>query len=157
MLDIDGTLLAIFLSFIVFMFIMQKIFYAPMSEVRKERKNYIDTNKDMAASSKKESESLIDNYNHKITQARVQSNSVVLNATNGANEEKSAILQSHSKKVGEETTSAREDLEKQKDTAKESLKPQVISLAHYISSKVLGEEIPISGITSEMIDKLISR
>ena len=148
MLEIDGTLLVIFISFIVFMFIMQKIFYAPMSEVRQERKNYIDTNKDMAVSAKIESETLIKEYDNKITQARIKSNNLVLGSTNEANKEKSGILEEHSKKVVAERDAEREAIARDKANAKESLKPEILSLANFISSKVLGEDIPILNISS---------
>ena len=81
----------------------------------------------------------------------------MLRSTSEANQDKSGILEKHSEKISEETNSAREDIAKDKVNAGETLKPQIISLAHLISSKVLGEEIPISGISIEMIDKLISR
>ena len=144
MLEIDGTLLVIFISFMVFMFIMQKIFYAPISEVRKARQNYIDTNKEMAASAKTESETVIKEYNDKITQARINANNVVSTLTTKANKEKTDILEEHSKKIAEETKFSREGIEKDKIETKEALKPQILSLAHFISSKILGEEIPIS-------------
>ena len=43
MLELNGTLLIIAISFIIFLLIMQKIFYAPMTEVRKSVKITLKT------------------------------------------------------------------------------------------------------------------
>lgn len=157
LLQFDGTLIVMAISFIVFMIIMQYIFYAPMSEVRENRENYIDSNKKSANIASDEAENLAKSYTNKITQARMQANNIVFEKTNATKQEKAGILQNTNNETNNNINIARENIEKDRQQAIETLKPEVLALAHSISTKVLGEEIAISGISQEMIDKTLNR
>jgi len=157
MLELNGTLLVVAISFIVFLLIMQKIFYAPMTEVRGERARYIENNNNLATKSIEETENLTKNYNVKIATARTNANKAVIKATDQANKKKQSKLEESSQLVSVQIDSARENILKDKNNAIDTLKPQIISLAQSISSKVLGEEIPLSGVSPEMIDRAMNR
>jgi len=153
LLQLDGTLILMAVSFIIFMVIMQKIFYSPMTEIRKERDNYIDETRSKARHTKEQAAILESEYESKINHAKVTANNIVFKSTSASNDEKKAILDHKTWKVNEQIKLAKENILKDKNTAQESLKLQVSSLAQSISTKILGEEIPISGITEEMINK----
>ena len=157
MLQFDGTIIVIAVSFIFFMLIMQRIFYKPMQEIRQEREKYINNNRHTAHSDLDESGNLQKDYEYKIGQARHKANGIVAEFTNKANQEKSLIIGDANGKANQELTQAREGISNDKNNATETLKPQVISLAHSISTKILGEEVSISGISPEMIDRILGR
>lgn len=156
MLELDGTLILMAISFLVFMVIMQKIFFTPMTEVRKERDNYIEETRNQARHTKEQAAIIEAEYNSKINQARAASNNLVQKSTSAANLEKSALLEQKNQKINEQLSIARENILNDKNAAQEVLKQQVSSLAQNISTKILGEEIPISGITPEMINKYMN-
>ncbi|MDD3013404.1 MAG: F0F1 ATP synthase subunit B [Candidatus Gastranaerophilales bacterium] len=153
LLQLDGTLIIMAISFIIFMFIMQKIFYSPMTEVRKERDNYIDETRNKARHSKEQAAILEAEYESKINQARTTANNIVFKSTSAATKEKTAIIEQKTQNLTEQVNQAKENILKDKNAAQDALKMQVSSLAQNISTKILGEEIPISGITEEMINK----
>jgi len=153
LLQLDGTLILMAISFIIFMFIMQKIFYSPMTEVRKERDNYINETRNKARQTKEQSAILEAEYAGKISEARSTANNIVLKSTSAASNEKAAVLDQKKQEINEQIRLAKENILKDKNAAQEALKLQVSSLAQSISAKILGEEIPISGITPEMINK----
>lgn len=155
LLQIDGTSIVIAVSFIVFVIIMQKIFYAPITEVRQERSDYISNNNKIAGQKIEESEQLIKDYETKIAQTKIQSAKLVSQLTDEANQKKLSRLAEKSQQVNAQLNAKREELEKEKNNAVEALKPQIINLASFISSKILGEEIPVSGISREIIDKAV--
>lgn len=157
MLQFDGTLIVIAVSFLVFMMIMQRIFYRPMQEIRQEREKYINNNRQTAQSALDESVNLQKDYDCKIGQARHKANGIVSESTNKANQEKILIIGDANTKANQELSEAREGISNDKNNAVEALKPQIISLAHGISSKILGEEVSISGISPEMVDRMLGR
>lgn len=157
LLQLDGTLIVLIISFIIFMFIMQKIFYAPVRELKEERKHYIENNKAMAEQIKREAEVILKDYNSKIISTKLKANKIALNSTLQANNTKSAILQKKLEQVNSRINSYKQYIDHDKNEAKEALKTQVASLAQSISAKILDEEVAISGITSEVIDKAMGR
>ena len=157
LLQFDGTIIFMAVSFIIFMVIMQQIFYAPMSQVMEERDNYIKNNLDTAENIREQAANINQEYNDNITQTRIKASNLVADTVAVANKEKTGILDTTSKEVNNQAGLARNEILKDKDNAKAALKSEVLTLAHSISSKILGEEIPISGITQEMIDKELNR
>jgi len=157
LLQLDSTLIVLIISFVSFMFIMQKIFYAPVRELREERKTYIENNKAMVEQIKREAEVVLKDYNSKIISTKLKANKIASNSTSQANNTKSAILQKKTEQVNSRINSYKQYIDHSKNEAKEALKSQVASLAQTISAKVLGEEVAISGITSEVIDRAMGR
>ncbi|OGI22044.1 MAG: hypothetical protein A2287_09695 [Candidatus Melainabacteria bacterium RIFOXYA12_FULL_32_12] len=158
MLEIDGTLIVVIISFLAFMVIMQKIFYAPMTEIRQDRNNYINDNLEKARITREESGNIVKDYENTITQARIKANNIVFDSTSSANKDKSQVIGDTMNEVNNQVQIGRESILNDKNNAREALKPQIISLAHSISAKVLGEEVPLSaGLTEEMIDKALNR
>jgi F-type H+-transporting ATPase subunit b len=156
LLQFDGTLIVIAVSFIIFMFVMQKIFYAPISEVREERDNYINQNVSVAQNTRQEAEDLVSDYNSKIANAKIKASQTVSDRAYSANREKARVLLVNSKEADKKVVSAINEIQNDKNNATNNLRNNVLALAHSISTKILGEEIPISGITQEMIDKEIN-
>ncbi|EKE03891.1 MAG: hypothetical protein ACD_20C00134G0018 [uncultured bacterium] len=157
MLEINGTLIIVFISFLVFMVIMQKVFYAPIAEVRQERKNYIDKKLEHARSNREESDNITKDYESKITKARAKANNIVFEHTSLANNEKAKVIENTVNEVNNQVKAEREGILNDKSIARKALEPQIISLAHSISAKILGEEVSLSGITEEMINKSLNR
>ena len=81
----------------------------------------------------------------------------MLKATDEANKKKQTKLDEASQLISAQIDSARETILKDKDAAIDALKPQIISFAQSISSKVLGEDIPLSGVSQEMLEKAMDR
>ena len=157
MLELDGTILVLAISFIIFVIIMQKIFYSPMAEVREERNNYISGNVKLAEDAVEEANKLLKNHESEITQSRIKASHLVSQSTTNANKEKARILEEVSQKADEKINFDREIIQRDKLNAKEALRQDVLALAFSISNKILGEEHSISGVTPEMIDKVLKR
>jgi F-type H+-transporting ATPase subunit b len=157
MLEINGTLIVMAISFIIFMVVMQKIFYAPMYEVKEERNGYINENISSARKAQEEASNIAKNYDNNITQARIKANNLVMKSMADANQEKAELIKRVENEVNIQINTEKENISKDKNNAKEELKSQIIPLAHSISMKVLGEEIPLTGINQELINKVLNR
>ncbi|MFH0702366.1 MAG: hypothetical protein V2B14_02350 [bacterium] len=157
LLQFDDTFIIIVISFVIFMIIMQRIFYAPMLEVQEERKNYIDNNKNSVQKNLDEAQKLKKHYEEKIIQSKIEATNIVSEFTSKATGEKINTLKEVTEKITEKINAEKEKILQEKDNVKEALKPQVASFGNMISAKILGEEISLSGITSEMIEKIMKK
>lgn len=155
MLDINGTLIAMIFSFLVFMALMQRFFYGPLLKIRNERKEYIENNLSKAQDSKEKVTQLHENYKKEILKARLQANNKLNETTQKASEEKAEILNKVSKQLSKELEEAKSESQKQLDESKELLKPHVMNLAKDISAKILGEDIPLS-VSPEILDRTLN-
>ncbi len=157
MLQLNSTLLVIFISFIIFIFIMQKIFYAPMTEIRKKRSQFIKGMKTEAHNALEEAETLKNEYVQKIRAVKKKVSEKTLEAMNEANEEKNKILEEKKHDVSMILEKGRQKIQEEKEQTFSSLKENISSYAFEISKKILNEEIPITGISPETIDRVINR
>lgn len=155
LLQFDGTLFVILISFIVFAVVMQKIFYVPMRTLIENRDNYISGNHEEAKNAAEKSAKILEEYRNKIREARLSSQQTIDQLTGKGKEEKSKILNQASSVVVKESQMAQELLDKEKDGAIEELIKEVSPLAQQIVSKVLGTTVAISGIDYEKVNKLM--
>lgn len=156
MLQIDGTIIVLAISFIIFMFVMQQIFYSPMDKVRQERNKYIEKNKELAQKAEDDSLKLVKQRDEKIHIARKQASNEVLTEKDSAKQLSAKTIKENNIKAQEKLESSKNVIAKDKEVAKEELKKEVINLAHQISSKVLGKEVPMSGISNELVEKALN-
>ncbi len=155
LLELDGTLIVIAVSFIIFAFVMQMIFYAPMTKIRNERESYIDKNKKDAQDLFNKSEELLKNYHEKILQTKISVNEVISKATSSAAMEKASIMKENSDIEAEKVKNAKELTQQEKSEAEKVLKMQIGEFAHSIVKKVLGNQIQTPAIPLETINKVL--
>ncbi len=155
LLTINGTLVVIVVSFVIFVLLMQKVFYAPMNEIRKRRNNYLKKMKDEANQAFLKAEKLNDEYQDSIRNARKNVSKKTTNLLNEANEEKNKILNEKKQEISEYFNEQKQIILDEKNQAIEELKTQVMDYAYNISKKVLGEEVSMVGISNEVVDRAI--
>ncbi len=157
LLTINGTLPFIAVSFVIFTIIMQKVLYGPISNIRKKRAEYVKGIKSEAVQAQEETEKLKKDYNDKITATRQKVSKKTTEVMNEANEEKSKILQEKRQDVQKFLEEGRSRINGEKQRTFDSLKENISSYAYEISKKILNEEVPMVGVSQEVIDKAINR
>jgi len=156
MFEFDGTLIVLAFSFIIFIWIMQSIFYSPMTQVKHERKDYIEQNKALADKAANEGELINKLKEQKLTEARKNATDSVSKVTENANLRRVEIVKGARNTAREELEQHKELMNQEKEQAIEQLKGSVLELAHCISAKVLGKEVPMSGISHDVIEKALN-
>ena len=157
LLAFDGTLLVVAVSFVLFTIIMQKLFYGPLTKIREERSQFIKGIKTEAQTAQEEAEKLSSEYTQKIRTAKKKVSEKTLEAMNEANEEKDKILEEKKQDISKLLEEGRQKIREEKDKTFSSLKENISSYAFEISKKILNEEIPLTGVSSETIDRAINR
>jgi len=157
LLTINGTLVVIVISFIVFVILMQKIFYGPITEIRRKRSEYIKKMKDEANEAFLETAKLNNDYQENIKNARKKVFEKTAELLNEANEEKSKVLEDKKQQNSEYLDEQKQIIQNDKTQAIEVLKGQVMDYAYNISRKILGEEVSMAGLSPEIVEKAINK
>lgn len=155
LLQFDGTIIVIAISFIVFAVIMHNIFYVPMRRVIEERDDYIKAHLGEAKDLNNKAQELVDDYQQKINVARKKANTAIESHTQKGKEQKSQILTTATSQAHNEVEQAKAVINSEKDAAIDVLKNDVAPLAQQIISKVLGQPVSISGIDQQKVEKIL--
>lgn len=143
LLEFDGTFIVIGVSFIIFMLIMQKIYYGPMFKIKKQRQNYIGENEKHAHIMSQAAKRFIQTHSAEIKETKGLAKQVVSEAVQEANKAKQKTIKDVNEKALESLSETKKEIEQSKEEAKASMDKEVLNLAQVISTKILGEEIPI--------------
>lgn len=137
LLQIDGTFIVIGASFIVFMLIMQVIFYGPMMKMKQQRQDYIDENQRHAKVMTEAAENFVESQEKELKETRVISKEIMAKAVQEANVKKDEAIKEASTKAVQSLADAKDKIAQSKQQTKESLKDEVFALADDIVSKIL--------------------
>ena len=156
-MEFNATFIVSAVSFIVFVFIMNAIFYKPLEKIVDERKKFIDDNYAQASEATNKSEFLLKDRNTKISKAGGDARKLMVETTDKAKNEKAELCLNTKNKTSEEIKAKKEELENSSKEAVENLKSSVGLIAETISSKILGENTKISEVDNSIIDKIMHK
>ena len=137
LLQFDGTFIVIGVSFIIFMLIMQWIFYGPMFKVKKQRQDYIEENETSAKAMTESADDFVQKRDEEIKQTREASKEIISMVVEESNAAKVLAIKEAASTASESLAKAKEHIDQKKLEAKASLGSQVYSLADDIVSKIL--------------------
>lgn len=152
-MEFNATFLISAISFLCFVFIMNKILYAPVLKIMEERKLYIENNYKEASLLDKQTVEKNDYKNSELEKHRNIAREKV------ADYSKSLKLQ-QSKQLAEYKSELFAEIEKDKELmrnsaieAKEVLKDSVVDIAKEISFKLLGNNVDGNKINKSKIEE----
>ena len=141
MFDFDLTTPLMAVQFLLLTWLLNKVFYTPLTKVLDERDAFIRGGQSSAKDNLAKAESLVEEYERQIALARKESQSVVEKAQSAAREivsQKTAEAQSAA--IAQKEKAAQE-IQQQKESALSTLEQQVDSLSRQILEKILGAEL----------------
>ena len=154
-MEFNATFLATIISFIIFVFLMNKILYAPILNIIEKRKNFIDENYKSAAQNKDEANALIEKIEDKRNvakdDARIQYSETI---DEFKNQKKQVILEAQ-KAANEELSASNLELNSISNETKENLKGSMVELANDIVEKIIGYKPEVQGFDNEKIDEIL--
>ena len=143
MLEIDATAIVIAISFIVFMLVMNAIFYQPLLKLQDEREDYIENNKQQAKNYQSEAQGLLAEHDEIIKQTKKQAKDIISDVMEKAKNEKSEKITEANQQASDKIHNFHDEMAVAKSQLKESLSKDMYEIAQQISTKILGEEIPL--------------
>lgn len=143
MLEFDATAIVIAISFIVFMLIMNAIFYKPLLKLQDEREDYIANNKQQAQNYQNEAQGLLSEHDEIIKQTKKQAKDIISDVLEKAKNEKGEKVAEANQQASERIRSFHDEMAVAKTQLKDSLSNDMYEIARQISAKILGEEVPL--------------
>lgn len=155
MLEFNGTAIVLAISFVIFVILENFIFYKPMKKVLDERENYIADNEKSASDNLTTAQSLVEEKDKKIAEAKGKS-SQLLNETSLKTQEKfDAAVKDAKQNSNAKLDELKNNLEEEKTAAQDELKKEIGTYAANIISKILKKEVSMVNVQDEVIEKAL--
>jgi len=139
MFEFNATLIVAMFSFVVFMFIMNAIFYRPILNIIRKRENYVNGNYETAKTLESKAEEYNTEYQKKLNNAKEQEREALSAKIDNAQKKSFKTTQEANEKAKIEITSNKELIEKNKNELIDNINSNIINnLASDIVRKIAG-------------------
>ena len=154
-MNFNGTFFATIITFIVFVFVMNKILYAPILGIMEARKKFIDENYQNARQNDNKSDELNAERETQLDDARNDARKKYLESIaefKKGRDDKISAVQSD---IKEKLQTSGDELLQLSNEVKNELKSSMTNLAGDIVEKVLGYRSEVEGFDDETVDSVL--
>ena len=137
-MEFNATFLVSAISFLVFVFIMNMIFYAPLTDIIEKREKLVDDTLNEAKNSRDKASSILTERENKLTKARDDSKKIISSSVEKANADSKEMILKAKDDSTNEINSKKADLAAQNSDVQSRLSDTVNELANVITTKILG-------------------
>jgi F-type H+-transporting ATPase subunit b len=141
MTDINATLIAQILNFIVLLWVLAKFAYKPLIKAMDDRRNRIINDLDSAEQTRLDAEALKARYVEQMANARQEATEIVDKANKVAQNLHDEFLEQARAEKDAMMATAKERIEQDKKQALVDIRTQVIALSTQIASKVANQKL----------------
>lgn len=138
-MEFNATFLISIVSFILFVIIMNFIFYKPIEKIVDEREKFVNGNFDEAQKNNLNSEKLTKEREQKLEEANFKGKTIMDEKSEEAKKNKSSMISEAQHNVSKDIHNNQENLKQAFDNTKQALKADVETLADEMSKKLFGE------------------
>ena len=154
-MDFNGTFFAAIISFLVFVFVMNKMLYEPVRKIVNERNSFINGNYNSANENNSKAAELSNQREEKISEAKEDARGKYNEILVDYKDKKTNIVKDAQNKSHEELELAYENLKNVSNDAKENLKWKMTDLANDIVEKVLGYRSEVQGFDNDKVNEIL--
>lgn len=157
LINIDGTLLAQLVNFIVLVILLKRFAYKPIVNMLHERAAKIASSIEAAENDEKKAKQTLDEYQTQLANARVAAQDIVDKATKRAQKEYDASVAQTKQEIEQMRENAKKDLARDRERAAAQLRSEVVSLSMAAASKVIVANMDSNAnqkLVGEFIEKL---
>lgn len=140
LMQIDGTILFVIVSFLIFLFLLKTILFSPITKVIEERDKFYAKNSKMESESKEKSKALLEQKETALNEARLEASSILATVNEEAKIKAQNLISEAKKQANDEIEHNQNKLDEESKTAKIETKTQVNDIVSSIVTQVLGEE-----------------
>lgn len=141
LLSFDRTVVVEFFIFIVAIYVLNKLLFQPLVNVRYRREDLTVVKMEEARKLNEDLEKRVNEYRSKIESAREEAYEQRGEIRRQAQEQAEEIVAEARKEAEEQVEKYKQELASEVKDIKQSMKPQIESLAKNIASKVLAKEV----------------
>ena len=154
-MEFNATFLATIISFIVFVFLMNKILYAPVLNIMSERKAFINGNYKAAEDNNAKSDALIQEKEEKLADAKEDARNKYNETLSDFKSQKVEIVADAQNSAKDKLEQSKVDLENLSNDVKQGLKSSMTDLANDIVEKVIGYRSEVEGFNDEAVNSIL--
>src|SRR5574344_1442482 len=151
----NATFIVAGISFVIFTFIMNAIFYGPIERIVDERQKFINDTNEEAKLNREKSEAILKDRDEKIGSSKQNAKKLIAENSEISQKEKAESAKSAQAKAANEIGAAKESLDRETGDARNILTDNVIGLAQNISSKLLGQDVIVENPDKEAIKSIL--
>ncbi|VBB09239.1 atpase f0 complex subunit b/b' bacterial/chloroplast [Lucifera butyrica] len=156
MVELNATLLAQIINFLILMAILVKVAYKPLMKTLAERQEKIAGSLEAAEKDRAEAKKLLLEYQQQMAEARMQAQEIVDKATKVAGQNKEEILAEARTEHVRMLKAAQEEIQREKEEALVELKDEVVSLALTAAAQIVGQNLD-AAINRQLVQNFIDQ
>ena len=160
MVDVNATLIAQILNFLVLLAILAKFAYKPLLKAMDDRRNRIINDLDSAEQTRLDAEALKEQYAEQLAGARQEATEIVNNANQIAQNLHDELVEQARVEQEALMANAKERIEQEKQQALLDIRAEVIKLSTLIAGKIVNQKLNsdkdqklVADIADDVLDK----
>ena len=150
-MEFDATFLIAVISFILFVLIMNKVFYAPILKIMQSRQTFVEENYNSAKQTREDTQKQDEYRNTELEKSRDEARKIISEQSQKLKSKRSKKIAEYKETVFNNISQERDGLKNSVIETKEVLKDNVVDIAKNISKKILGEYISTNSINKTQI------
>ena len=154
-MEFNGTFFAVIITFLIFVWLMNKVLYEPVRKIVEERKLFISGNLTTAENNDKKSEELTTQRDEKLLEAKEDARLKYNELLDAFKLKKSELISNAQTEAKTELEEAYKNLENISNEAKEGLKNSMLSIANDIVEKVIGYKSDVTNFDNDAVDRIL--
>lgn len=157
MIEINGTLIAQILNFLILAGILRAVAYKPVVKILQARQAKIQESIDKAEADAAEADKLLADYKAKLAAANAKAEAIIENAEKRASEEREAKRAEIKREIEQMKKAAEAEIERERTRAVEELRSEVVALSMAAAGKIISKNIDASEneqLIAEFVNKL---
>lgn len=135
-MQFDGTFIVVFISFMIFMFLMRQVYFEPVRQIKAQREQDKLGSVDAAAQLAKDAQKLNEDYAKDIQQARQKAQQHIQDARTEAQKQSSEVVGQARQQAEAELKETVESLKQQADQVYDELKVEQAQLVEHILNQL---------------------
>lgn len=154
-MEFNGTFLVTIISFVLFVFVMNKILYEPINNIVAQRREFVDENLRTADINHKKANEISAQKEEKLIGARNDARNKYSDAVVDFKNKKNDILKNAQCDADNELMQTYENLNNLSNEAKEGLKGRMTDLANDIVEKMIGYRSEVQGFDNDAVNRIL--
>lgn len=157
MIDINMTLIAQILNFLILAVILKAVAYKPIVKMLKAREDKIAESIQKADDDEAKAKAALKEYQDQLAGARIKAQEIVDKAMKRAQEERDAHVLETKKEIEQMKTAAQSEIQRDRERAVDQLRGEVVALSMAAAGKIIRvkmDETESEKLVSEFIEKL---
>ena len=143
------------INFAILVGVLAKFLYKPFLKILDERRQKIQDALDSAEAMNRRADEKMDAYNKRIADVESEGREIIRDAKSKADAEARAILDDAGERASKMITDAREEIERDKERAREDMKGEIRDLALLAASRILEQEVAADGRQDEIVEQIL--